>query len=485
MDSRAFIEYHEIQFKDHLGSGAFGNVFSGTCRGLPVAIKVLKQKQLPEQQMISFRKEVTIMSKIAHPNVLTFLGVCLEADNLLLITELLQMDLLTVLHNPKIDLSPFDKVKIARDIALGCNWIHSLGILHRDLKSSNILVAIHHGDMTIRICDFGLSQLRPSGDSMAIDPDGKPRGTINWMAPEVLRGKSFDEKSDIWGFGIVLWELFTRQLPYQNWTREEVIQYVTIKKEKLPIPFVVEDSIQKLYLSCLEWNSADRPSFANILDQIQCCLVDTAISDPLGRVLWNDFFIQEKSFLEFVSWAQFWGALTEFIPSAHVADDFGRKCLKLMLVKEDVRLKEEQVSAVDFGQLLLYFPLKPSSGSKNSLLSSLVQFCEIGSFFGQISQVDSDRLLKKNSIGAYLVRFSSTPGTFTISYVDENQKIKNKRLQYNSKTGTLIMDKLKFSSLKDLIQTQTLLPLKHACPGSKFVMATQQDEDESSYVPSL
>lgn len=131
--SKPFISADEIElYPIPISSGSYGTVHRGKCRGLSVAVKVLKQRRVPQELMMEFRKEVEIMSKISHPNVLPLLGICFEGPNYLIITEMMQSDLFSVLYSaPAIPLSTHTRVKIAYDIALGCNWIHMLGILHR------------------------------------------------------------------------------------------------------------------------------------------------------------------------------------------------------------------------------------------------------------------------------------------------------------------------------------------------------------------
>jgi len=203
------IQPEELEYLEKIGGGCFGSVYRGRCRGKEVAIKKLFRQDVDEKTLNDFKKEVHIQSQLRHPNVLLFMGACTTPGKMALVTEMMpQGNLASFLHDPKIDISLYKRIQMARDCVLGMNWLHCSNpvILHRDLKPSNLLLDEH---LNVKVCDFGLSAVKARGEKLQ-DKGGIP-GTPLWMAPEVLMGKPLDEKSDVYSFGIVLWEIVTRK----------------------------------------------------------------------------------------------------------------------------------------------------------------------------------------------------------------------------------------------------------------------------------
>jgi len=209
-----------------LGSGAFGDVFRGKLRGKDVAIKKLVFQELDEQTLTEFKKEVSVMAKLRHPNIILFMGACLAPGNLSMVVELMDKgSVYDRLHDEKIKLGLLTRLLFAKDTALGMNCLHTQtpSILHLDLKSQNLLI---DENWTVKVSDFGLSHIMKTGKTT-----GKV-GSPLYMAPEMLLDKPYDTKADVYSFGIVLWELFTQLEPYNGFfkTFDEMMDGVT-KKE--------------------------------------------------------------------------------------------------------------------------------------------------------------------------------------------------------------------------------------------------------------
>lgn len=193
--------------KDLLGGGAYGKVYRGICRGKNVAIKVPLRQHLSESELKSFRNEVEIMRHIFHPNVVLFLGACTQPSRIMIATELMKTDLERLIHhNPEAQkITLYMRMKMAKDAALGMNWLHGIcRIIHRDLKPANLLV---DGNMTVKVTDFGFAE-SVKADRFLLDKRG-PKGTALYMAPEVMRQEKFNEKADVYSFGLILWEMLT------------------------------------------------------------------------------------------------------------------------------------------------------------------------------------------------------------------------------------------------------------------------------------
>jgi len=215
-DSHFTILREHVTFTKKLARGAFGSVYKGTWLGTVCAIKQIDVWSL--QDLREFLDEANILSKLHHPNIVQLLGVCDSRTpqggrEMLIVMEFLSRGSLTdVLQDPAVDLPDGLKRNMALQAAKGMLYLHSLRppVLHRDLKSPNLLV---QSDFSIKIADFGLSRFR-------VEYTMTFCGSPKWTAPEVLNGQNYDTAADIWSYGVVLWELLSRKVPYSagTWT---------------------------------------------------------------------------------------------------------------------------------------------------------------------------------------------------------------------------------------------------------------------------
>jgi len=161
------------------------------------------------------------------------------------------------LHDPRM------RLRMAIDIARGMNYLHCMRpvVVHRDLKSPNLLV---DSKFNVKICDFGLARLM----ERAFLTSRTQVGTPEWMAPEILRNESADEKCDVYSFGVVLYELFTLLEPWAGVAPMAVIGKVGFQNERLQVPETVDPRIAALMQRCWADTSAMRPSFSVILDEL-------------------------------------------------------------------------------------------------------------------------------------------------------------------------------------------------------------------------
>jgi alpha-tubulin suppressor-like RCC1 family protein/tRNA A-37 threonylcarbamoyl transferase component Bud32 len=204
------ISYNELQFEKKLGEGTFGKVYQGSWNGVEVAIK--KLKQFSESDIDDAKKEVELLVKLRSPNVVLFMGMCFEHPNYCIVTEFMGGgDLYNLLHKKNVSLTPKQLKQFAVDIASGLAYLHQMRpmIVHRDLKSLNILLDL---DLSrAKIADFGLSKMLQDSSKMTSNV-----GTPIWMAPEVMEGKEYTEKADVYSFGLILYEMVMRKIPFQD-----------------------------------------------------------------------------------------------------------------------------------------------------------------------------------------------------------------------------------------------------------------------------
>ncbi|XP_076943167.1 putative serine/threonine-protein kinase SIS8 [Bidens hawaiensis] len=153
---------------------------------------------------------------------------------------------------------------MAIDIARGMNYLHRCQppIIHRNLKSSNLLV---DKNFTLKVADFGLSRMKH--ETYLATTIGT--GTPHWMAPEVLRNEQVDEKSDVYSYGVVLWEITTRKVPWENLNSTQVIRAVGFMNQQLEIPNDVDPQWASLIETCLSREAQSRPTFQEILVKLK------------------------------------------------------------------------------------------------------------------------------------------------------------------------------------------------------------------------
>eukprot|EP00002_Diphylleia_rotans_P035707 TRINITY_DN781_c0_g1_i10.p1 TRINITY_DN781_c0_g1~~TRINITY_DN781_c0_g1_i10.p1 ORF type:complete len:2527 (-),score=625.44 TRINITY_DN781_c0_g1_i10:128-7708(-) len=254
------INPNELQYHTLIGKGASGEVYEGEWRGTEVAIKRLIQMNITPETLESFKQEISVIVELRHPNIVLFMGACLEKGSLCLVSELmLHGTLFDVLHDRGKDISVQLRTHFMYDIVKGMNYLHSSNppILHRDLKSLNVLV---DDRFRLKVSDFGLSTLQgASKKSETIT------GSLQWLAPEVLVGQDYVAASDVYSFGIIAWEIMTRCEPYNDIEELESIPILVGRQmcrpsstTKIPAPFdaIIESS----------WNQKleARPTFSDL-----------------------------------------------------------------------------------------------------------------------------------------------------------------------------------------------------------------------------
>ncbi|KAE8653925.1 hypothetical protein F3Y22_tig00117056pilonHSYRG00512 [Hibiscus syriacus] len=251
------ISWDELHIKEHVGAGSFGTVHRAVWHGSDVAIKVFTDEDFHDNQLEEFLREVAIMKRVRHPNVVLFMGAVLKRPHLSIVTEYLPRgSLYRIIHRPAagetLDLRR--RLRMALDVAKGINYLHCLTppIVHWDLKSPNLLV---DKNWTVKVCDFGLSRFK--ADTFV---SSKPvAGTPEWMAPEVLRGEPSNEKSDVYSFGVILWELVTMQQPWSGLSPAQVVGAVAFQNRRLAIPPTISPKLASLMYSC--WRSCSTAIF--------------------------------------------------------------------------------------------------------------------------------------------------------------------------------------------------------------------------------
>ncbi|AWP10276.1 Mitogen-activated protein kinase kinase kinase [Scophthalmus maximus] len=256
------VPFEEISDLQWVGSGAQGAVFLGKFHGDDVAVK--KVRDIKET-------EIKHLRKLKHPNIITFKGVCTQAPCYCILMEYCAQGQLYEVLRAGRKITPSLLVDWAMGIAGGMNYLHLHKIIHRDLKSPNMLIT--HDDL-VKISDFGTSkELSDKSTKMSF------AGTVAWMAPEVIRNEPVSEKVDIWSFGVVLWEMLTGEIPYKDVDSSAIIWGVGNNSLQLPIPESCPDGFKILLRQCWNCKPRNRPSFRQILLHLDIASADV-LSTP-------------------------------------------------------------------------------------------------------------------------------------------------------------------------------------------------------------
>ncbi|XP_051947574.1 tyrosine-protein kinase Fes/Fps-like isoform X2 [Xyrauchen texanus] len=255
------LEHDDVILGQSIGRGNFGEVFSGRLHSnnMPVAVKACREN-LPIEQKNKFLMEARILKQYDHPNIVKLIGVCTQKQPLYIIMELVQGgDFLTFLRTEGHNLKPKMLIRMAENVASGMAYLESKKCIHRDLAARNCLVA---EASVVKISDFGMS--RQEQDGVYSATGGMKQIPIKWTAPEALNYGRYTTASDVWSFGVLLWETFSRgvapySLPY-NMTNQQTSEEVE-KGYRMAAPNNCPNEIYALMCQCWQYDPRKRPSF--------------------------------------------------------------------------------------------------------------------------------------------------------------------------------------------------------------------------------
>jgi len=220
--------------------------------------QIKNEQQLDIKILQNFVSEVQLMSKITtHPNVVKLIGVCMS-PTLFMVMEFLEKGSLWNLLQSSTLLNIFSLVKIATGCAEGLNHLHKEGIIHRDIAARNILLT---KDLIPKISDFGFARVITTEDGGKTSSDV---GSLKWMSPESIHDRLYSKQSDIWSFGILLIEIFSRLIPYPDLNAVEVATRINKRELSPSPPNNSPKEIANLIISCCKFESKDRISITDI-----------------------------------------------------------------------------------------------------------------------------------------------------------------------------------------------------------------------------
>ncbi|XP_046561668.1 serine/threonine-protein kinase BCK1/SLK1/SSP31-like [Haliotis rubra] len=267
------LDYKDLQYQeeDLIGEGAFSRVYRARYQGADVAVKRLRVP-LSSQDKNYFAAEVSLLRDLRHPRVVMLIGVCTSRRLPLMVLEYMcKGNLFVLLHNPNREsLDHAEYYQIARDIAAGMVYLHNHrpSVLHLDLKSMNVLIGT--GDRA-KIADFGFSKLKHEADQNAAKASKvkeQIQGSPAWMAPELLQAGEVTPKADVYSFGMILWEMLTRKIPYDGSSMFQILEKVRLnKRPEIPMECPVE--LAGFISRCWDHKPARRPVFKEVLSTLE------------------------------------------------------------------------------------------------------------------------------------------------------------------------------------------------------------------------
>jgi serine/threonine protein kinase len=461
-------------------------VYKAQCRHKVVAVKAIK-KVLADEEI----KKITLLSSIYHPNLLLVMGLSVDQPTMI-ITELMDFQLSTFLKRTEMEKKPLSflkKTQIAKEAALGINWLHNSNpqLIHGAINPNNILI---DSDLRVKISDFGLFELKDSLDENIEN--------LRWIAPEVLKGNPRTTSCDIFSFGLILWMLITgNECPFSDCnTIDDLLSH---HDQSLSLSYSnCSKSFQELIEDCIITDTSLRPIFKSITRRLEFIIIDTILEDNKANIFWKKNFLEEMT----VTWGNFIKAYAKELkldlpmnqdkptptkglvkrrepekPKEDKPITLSQAELELqktILCFKSVLVTKNNVDLEWFGKIIQWFGTMDSIAS----LRKVEKVVCAPYFFGNLDAGDAEAFLRNKPCGTYLIRFSvqsSIPGAFTLSKTSNltasnKNGIVHQRFFFNSALQKYyITENVFYDSIPELIEKEMEnLSLTIACAGSPF-----------------
>ncbi|XP_054614981.1 mitogen-activated protein kinase kinase kinase 20-like isoform X2 [Dunckerocampus dactyliophorus] len=269
------IKHEDLLFYENCGGGSFGSVYR--------AQWISQDKEVAVKKLLKIDKEAEILSVLSHKNIIQFYGAVLESPNYGIVTEYASggslYEYLSSEQSEEMDMEQI--MTWAIQIAKGMHYLHAeapIKVIHRDLKSRNVVMT---ADRVLKICDFGASKFLSHTTHMTVV------GTFPWMAPEVIQSLPVSETCDTYSYGVVLWEMLTREVPFKGFEGLQVAWLVVEKQERLTIPTSCPASFAELMRKCWQAEPKERPQFKQVLVTLETMANDSRLPDQCNSFLHN------------------------------------------------------------------------------------------------------------------------------------------------------------------------------------------------------
>jgi len=255
------IDLSQLQIVAKIAGGAYSNLYKGQYYGQDVAVKIIKDEKERFCRYDEFMRELNIMRKVRHKNVVQFIGACTAKPNLCILFEYMSLGSVHDYLRKTGALCLSEVLRISIDVCRGMDYLHKIGLIHRDLKTGNLLC---DENKVVKVADFGVARVVAENGDMTAET-----GTYRWMAPEVIEHKPYNQKADVFSFGVILWELLTGMVPYSDLTPLQAAVGVVQTGLRPQIPQHCPVQLVNIMGACWRQTANDRPSFSELLAQLQ------------------------------------------------------------------------------------------------------------------------------------------------------------------------------------------------------------------------
>lgn len=256
------VEYNELELGETISQGGFSVVQRALWRGTPVAVKLIVDPIITPELRNEFENEVSMLNYLRHPHTVLLMSACNKPPKLAVVTELAERGTLyDLLHRSR---EPFElehKIEVASQIAKTFMFYHLSGVVHRDLKSLNVLL---DRELNIKICDFGLARFKSELNKGTMQFSGTP----TYMAPELFKKHAYDEKVDVFAFGTLLWEMLAREIPHDGLEPGDIKEKIVRGDTRLNMRSNIPRKYANLIESCRNVDPTSRPGFREIIGEL-------------------------------------------------------------------------------------------------------------------------------------------------------------------------------------------------------------------------
>lgn len=259
------ISESQLNFHDKIASGAFGVLYRGHYCGQEVAIKVLKTGEKASQEEVhrEFAQELSILRKVRHKNIVQLIGAMTKPPRLCLVTEFMKRGSALQFLHKHAPLKLPQLLKLSLGVALGMDYLHKVNVVHRDLKTANLLMDENE---VVKVADFGVARVKST--------DGTPMtaetGTYRWMAPEVIAHQHYTHKCDVFSYGILLWELVSGgDIPYSGYTPLQAAVGVVQRGLRPTVPQTCHPVVAQVMQYCWQPDPNARPEFEQVVELLR------------------------------------------------------------------------------------------------------------------------------------------------------------------------------------------------------------------------
>ncbi|XP_020813168.1 tyrosine-protein kinase Fer isoform X6 [Drosophila serrata] len=259
----------DVVLLERIGRGNFGDVYKAKLKStkLDVAVKTCRMT-LPDEQKRKFLQEGRILKQYDHPNIVKLIGICVQKQPIMIVMELvLGGSLLTYLRKNSNGLTNRQQMGMCRDAAAGMRYLESKNCIHRDLAARNCLVDLEH---CVKISDFGMSR----EEEEYIVSDGMKQIPVKWTAPEALNFGKYTSQCDVWSYGILMWEIYSKgDTPYSGMSNSRARERIDTEGYRMPTPENTPAEMYRLMLKCWAADAESRPHFDEIYNVVDALIL--------------------------------------------------------------------------------------------------------------------------------------------------------------------------------------------------------------------